>query len=110
MNLESLQYALQSILGAQDDLIPPDFPQEEVEQETTQEEEPSTNVLATSQIVFSKPTLRPYTLIILGVRPQINFLLITLPLYPQRHPNQWNLNRSMPALNWIMMLSKILRN
>jgi hypothetical protein len=26
MNLESLQYALQSILGAQDDLIPPDFP------------------------------------------------------------------------------------
>jgi hypothetical protein len=35
MNLESLQYALQSILGAQDDLIPPDFPQEEVEQETS---------------------------------------------------------------------------
>jgi hypothetical protein len=31
MNLESFQYALQSILGAQDDLIPPDFSQEEVE-------------------------------------------------------------------------------
>jgi ribonuclease HI len=44
MNLESLQYSLQSILGAQDDLIPPDFPQEEVEQETTQEEESSSNI------------------------------------------------------------------
>jgi hypothetical protein len=43
LNLESLQYALQTILGAQDDLIPPEIPQEEVEQETTQEEESSPN-------------------------------------------------------------------
>jgi len=44
LNLESLQYALQTILGAQDDLIPPEIPQEEVEQETTKEEESSPNI------------------------------------------------------------------
>jgi ribonuclease HI/transposase InsO family protein len=63
MNLENLQYALQSILGAQDDLIPPDFPQEEVEQETTQEEEPSTNVfghLSDSIFQANFETVHPY--------------------------------------------------
>jgi hypothetical protein len=63
MNLESLQYALQSILGAQDDLIPPDFPQEEVEQETTQEEEPSSNVfghLSDSIFQANFETVHPY--------------------------------------------------
>jgi hypothetical protein len=63
MNLESLQYALQSILGAPDDLIPPDFPQEEVEQETTQEEEPSTNVfghLSDSIFQANFETVHPY--------------------------------------------------
>jgi hypothetical protein len=44
LNLESLQCALQTILGAQDDLIPPKIPQEEDEQETTQEEESSPNI------------------------------------------------------------------
>jgi hypothetical protein len=63
MNLESLQYALQSILGAQDDLIPPDFPQEEVEQETTQEEEPSSNIFGhLSDSIFQAKfeTVHPY--------------------------------------------------
>jgi ribonuclease HI len=63
MNLESLQYALQSILGAQDDLIPPDFPQEEVEQETTQEEESSPNIfghLSDSIFQASFETVHPY--------------------------------------------------
>jgi ribonuclease HI len=63
MNLESLQYALQSILGAQDDLIPPDFPQEEVEQETTQEEESSPNIFShLSDSIFQAnfETVHPY--------------------------------------------------
>jgi hypothetical protein len=63
MNLESLQHALQSILGAQDDLIPPDFPQEEVEQETTQEEEPSSNIfghLSDSIFQANFETVHPY--------------------------------------------------
>jgi hypothetical protein len=63
MNLESLQYALQSILGAQDDLIPPDFPQEEVEQETTQEEESSPNIfghLSDSIFQANFETVNPY--------------------------------------------------
>jgi hypothetical protein len=63
MNLESLQYALQSILGAQDDLIPPDFPQEEVEQETTQEEESSPNIfghLSDSIFQANFETVHPY--------------------------------------------------
>jgi ribonuclease HI len=63
MNLESLQHALQSILGAQDDLIPPDFPQEEVEQETTQEEEPSSNIfghLSDSIFQANFETMHPY--------------------------------------------------
>jgi hypothetical protein len=63
MNLESLQYALQSILGAQDDLIPPDFPQEEVEQENTQEEESSPNVfghLSDSIFQANFETVHPY--------------------------------------------------
>jgi ribonuclease HI len=63
MNLEILQYALQSILGAQDDLIPPDFPQEEVEQETTQEEEPSSNIfghLSDSIFQANFETVHPY--------------------------------------------------
>jgi hypothetical protein len=63
MNLESLQYALQSILGAQDDLIPPDFPQEEVQQETTQDEESSPNIfghLSDSIFQANFETVHPY--------------------------------------------------
>jgi hypothetical protein len=63
MNLESLQYALQSILGAQDDLIPPDFPQEELKQETTQEEESSPNIfghLSDSIFQANFETVHPY--------------------------------------------------
>jgi hypothetical protein len=63
MNLENLQYALQSILGAQDDLSPPDFPQEEDEKETTQEEESSPNVfghLSDSIFQANFETVHPY--------------------------------------------------
>jgi ribonuclease HI len=58
-----LQCALQTILGAQDDLIPPDFPQEEVEQETTQEEESSPNIFGhLSDSIFQDnfETVHPY--------------------------------------------------
>jgi hypothetical protein len=63
LNLESLQCALQTILGAQDDLIPPGIPQEEVEQETTQEEESSPNIfghLSDSIFQANFETVHPY--------------------------------------------------
>jgi hypothetical protein len=63
LNLESLQCALQTILGAQDDLIPPDIPQEEVEQETIQEEESSPNIfghLSDSIFQANFETVHPY--------------------------------------------------
>jgi hypothetical protein len=63
LNLESLQYALQTILGSQDDLIPPEIPQEEVEQETTQEEESSPNIfgnLSNSIFQANFETVHPY--------------------------------------------------
>jgi hypothetical protein len=63
LNLESLQYALQTILGSQDDLIPPKSPQEEVEQETTQEEESSPNIfghLSDSIFQANFETAHPY--------------------------------------------------
>jgi hypothetical protein len=44
LNLKSLQCALQTILEAQDNLIPPNIPQEEVEQKTVQKEESSPNI------------------------------------------------------------------
>jgi ribonuclease HI len=63
LNLESLQCALQTILGAQDDLMPPEIPQEEVEQETTQEEESSPNIFGHfSDSIFQAnfETVHPY--------------------------------------------------
>jgi hypothetical protein len=63
LNLESLQYALQTILGSQDDLMPPEIPQEEVEQETTQEEESSPNIfghLSDSIFQANFETVHPY--------------------------------------------------
>jgi hypothetical protein len=63
LNLESLQYALQTILGPQDDLIPPEIPQEEVEQEITQEEESSPNIfghLSDSIFQANFETVHPY--------------------------------------------------
>jgi hypothetical protein len=63
LNLESLQCALQTILGTQDDLIPPEIPQEEVEQETTQEEESSPNIFGHfSDSIFQAnfETVHPY--------------------------------------------------
>jgi hypothetical protein len=63
LNLESLQYALQTILGPQDDLVPPEIPQEEVEQETTQEEESSPNIfghLSDSIFQANFETVHPY--------------------------------------------------
>jgi hypothetical protein len=63
LNLESLQCALQTILGTQDELIPPDIPQEEVEQETTQEEEYSPNIfghLSDSIFQANFETVHPY--------------------------------------------------
>jgi cell division septum initiation protein DivIVA len=43
-NLESLQYNLQTILEAQDNLMPLEIPEEVVEQETVQEQESSPNI------------------------------------------------------------------
>jgi hypothetical protein len=87
MNLESLQYALQSILGTQDDLIPPDFPQEEVEQETTQEEESSPNIfghLSDSIFQANFETMHPYnTRSKTANKPPVDNTT-TLPLKPSK--------------------------
>jgi hypothetical protein len=63
LNLESLQCALQTILEAQDNLIPLEIPQEEVEQETVQEEESSPNIFGHfSDSIFQAnfETVHPY--------------------------------------------------
>jgi hypothetical protein len=63
LNLESLQYALQTILEAQDNLMPPEIPEEVVEQETVQEEEPSPNIFGHfSDSIFQAnfETVHPY--------------------------------------------------
>jgi len=63
LNLESLQCALQTILEAQDNLIPPKIPQEVVEQETIQEEESSPNIFGHfSDSIFQAnfETVHPY--------------------------------------------------
>jgi hypothetical protein len=87
MNLESLQYDLQSILGAQDDLIPPDFPQEEVEQETTQEEEPSSNIFGhLSDSIFQDnfETVHPYNTRSKAVNKPPADNITTLPSIPSK--------------------------
>jgi hypothetical protein len=63
LNLESLQCALQTILEAQDNLIPPEIPKEVIEQETVQEEESSPNIFghfsdSIFQAIFE--TVHPY--------------------------------------------------
>jgi hypothetical protein len=63
LNLESLQCALQTILEAQDNLMPPEIPQEVVEQETVQEEESSPNIFGHfSDSIFQAnfETVHPY--------------------------------------------------
>jgi hypothetical protein len=63
LNLESLQYALQTILKAQDNLMPPKIPEEVVEQETVQEEESSPNIVGHfSDSIFQAnfETVHPY--------------------------------------------------
>jgi ribonuclease HI len=63
LNLESLQCALQTILEAQDNLMPPDTPQEEAEPETVQEEESSPNIFGHfSDNIFQAnfETVHPY--------------------------------------------------
>jgi ribonuclease HI len=63
LNLESLQCALQTILEAQDNLMPPEIPQEVVEQETVQEEESSPNIFGHfSDNIFQAnfETVHPY--------------------------------------------------
>jgi ribonuclease HI len=63
LNLENLQCALETILGSQDDLMPPEIPQEEFEQETTQEEESSPNIFGHfSDSIFQAnfETVHPY--------------------------------------------------
>jgi hypothetical protein len=63
LNLESLQYALQTILEAQDNLMPPEIPEEVVEQETVQEEESSPNIFGHfSDSIFQAnfETVHPY--------------------------------------------------
>jgi hypothetical protein len=63
LNLESLQYSLQTILEAQDNLMPPEIPEEVVEQETVQEEESSPNIFGHfSDSIFQAnfETVHPY--------------------------------------------------
>jgi hypothetical protein len=63
LNLESLQYALQTILEAQDNLVPPEIPEEVVEQEIFQEEESSPNIFGHfSDSIFQANfvTIHPY--------------------------------------------------
>jgi hypothetical protein len=63
LNLKSLQYALQTILEAQDNLMPPEIPEEVVEQETVQEEESSPNIFGHfSDSIFQAnfKTVHPY--------------------------------------------------
>jgi hypothetical protein len=63
LNLESLQCALQTILEAQDNLMPPEIPEEVVEQETVQEEESSPNIFGHfSDSIFQAnfETVHPY--------------------------------------------------
>jgi hypothetical protein len=62
-NLESLQYTLQTILESQDNVMPPEIPEEVVEQETVQEEVPSTNIFGHfSYSIFQDnfETVHPY--------------------------------------------------
>jgi hypothetical protein len=87
MNLESLQHALQSILGTQDDLIPPDFSQEEVEQETTQEEEPSSNIfghLSDSIFQANFETVHPYNTRSKAAKKPPADNITTLPSIPSK--------------------------
>jgi hypothetical protein len=82
-----LQYALQSILGAQDDLIPPDFPQEEVEEETTQKEEPSSNIfghLSDSIFQANFETVHPYNTRSKAARKPPADNTTTLPSIPSK--------------------------
>jgi len=44
MNFESLQYAIQTILKAHDNLVPPENSEDVVEEETSEEEESSPNI------------------------------------------------------------------
>jgi cell division septum initiation protein DivIVA len=63
LNLESLKYTLQTILEAQDNLMPPEIPEEVVEQETVQEEESSPNIFGHfSDSIFQAnfETVHPY--------------------------------------------------
>jgi hypothetical protein len=63
LNIESLQCALQIILEVQDNLVPPEIPEEVVEQETVQEEESSTNIFGHfSDSIFQAnfETVHPY--------------------------------------------------
>jgi hypothetical protein len=102
MNLESLQYALQSILGAQDDLIPPDFSQEEVEQETTQEEESSPNIFGhLSDSIFQAKfeTVHPYnTRSKAANKPPANNTT-TLPSIPSK-PVETKQSNASPKLDY----------
>jgi hypothetical protein len=63
LNLESLKCALQTILEAQENLMPPEIPEEVVEQETVQEEESSPNIFGhLSDNIFQAnfETVHPY--------------------------------------------------
>jgi hypothetical protein len=63
LNLEIMQYALQTIIEAQDNLMPPEIPEEVVEQETVEEEESSPNIFGNfSDSIFQAniKTVHPY--------------------------------------------------
>jgi hypothetical protein len=102
MNLESLQYALQSILGAQDDLIPPDFSQEEVEQETTQEEESSPNIfghLSDSIFQANFETVHPYNTRSKAANKPLADNTTTLPSIPSK-PVETKQSNASPKLDY----------
>jgi hypothetical protein len=63
LNLESLQFAIQTILEAHDNLIPPEIPEEVVEQEIVEEDESSPNIFGHfSDSIFQAnfETVHPY--------------------------------------------------
>jgi hypothetical protein len=95
LNIESLQCALQTILEAQDNLMPPNIPEEVVEQEKIQEEESSPNIFGHFSDSIFQANFETVHLIIPGVRQPTNLLPKTLQLRLQSNLNQLRLNREM---------------
>jgi hypothetical protein len=110
LNLESLQCALQTILEAQESLMPPEIPQEEAEPETIQEEESSPNIFGHfSDSIFQAnfETVHPYNTRSKTSNKSSTKNTTTSPPKPSKSVETKQSNVS-PKL--IMMLLKILKN